>query len=131
MSRASEANSEKIERLEKLVMSLCQRIDSISGGDEIDDETNVSTVSDMVSKPRTFTEINSLQNSVSNLYTGRLQSRLRELNKLHDANEDFEKTGVLDLPSDMIDQLDLWEKYMELLNQYCNDVEDLLSRDTQ
>jgi hypothetical protein len=113
----------EIESLAKIVANMQKSIDRVVA--QLPDLASSDTVSNTVSKPRTFTELRSLQYSVSNLYAGRLQSRLNELDVLRPVNEWYEKTGVLELPEDN-DALQLWSDYLQLLSQYCNDVEDLL-----
>tara|TARA_R110000851_G_C12753062_1_gene532239 strand:+ start:52 stop:450 length:399 start_codon:yes stop_codon:yes gene_type:complete len=84
-------------------------------------------VSNMVSKPRSFEEIELLRQSVGNYYTGRLTERRNEFARLQIINKNYTQTGNLSLPCDIADFDDLWESYLSLLDQYCDDVMDILA----
>jgi hypothetical protein len=64
----------------------------------------------LISKPRTFSDVEHLKNSVYNSYVSRLDSMIQLLNELSQS-----KDWSIDR-----------ENYLKLLKNYCNDVNDLL-----
>lgn len=123
---------EQIEKLEKFLHDAQGIIKTLtvqsSDTDDVFSSSPVTQtqVSNTVSKPRSFEEIEMLRNSVGNFYAGRLHKRQKELDQLRGINGYFEDTGVLDLPSDMRHVEDIWTLFMDLLEQYCLDMEDIL-----
>ena len=85
------------------------------------------SVSNTITKPRTYEDLAHLRSSVSNCYASRLADRRKELESLIDIEDEVSATGYLDIPKEMNDVHTLWTIYLDLLQQYCDDVEDILA----
>lgn len=134
MSRQKQLS--QIEDLEKAVASMQRTIVQLAaqinlasddgnapGGGSQDDPPVVSST---VSKPRTFEEITYLQRAVGNYYDQRCGKRMRELEELAAVDQAYNETGILEPPADMETGIEMWDLYIDLLKQYCDDVSDLL-----
>lgn len=86
-----------------------------------------ASVSNTISKPRTFEDLEHLRTSVGNCYASRLADRRKELETLVDIDEEASVTGCIEIPKEMNDIHILWTIYLDLLQQYCDDVEDILA----
>ena len=84
------------------------------------------SVSNTITKPRTYEALAHLRASVGNCYASRLADRRNELEALIDSN-DVAVTGCIEIPKEMNDVHTLWTIYLDLLQQYCDDVEDILA----
>ena len=129
MSRQKQLS--QIEELEKAMASmqrtitqLAAQINLASSSESTQSDTLV--VSSTVSKPRSFEEITYLQRAVGNYYDQRCGERVRELEELAAVDQAYNETGILELPSDMETPIEMWDLYIDLLKQYCDDVSDLL-----
>ena len=85
------------------------------------------TVSNTITKPRTYEDLAYLRASVGNYYASRLADRRKELETLVDIDNEAAVTGCIDIPKEMNDIHILWTIYLDLLQQYCDDVEDILA----
>lgn len=85
------------------------------------------SVSNTITKPRTFEALEHLRTSVGNCYASRLADRRKELEALVDIDDEVSVTGCIEIPKEMNDVHTLWTIYLDLLQQYCDDVEDILA----
>jgi hypothetical protein len=120
----------RVKFLEATVAQLAQSIeqrhsDKEDSGFE-DNAPDTGKVSNTVLKPRTFEETDELRKSVYRYYHDRLNHRMNELEKLSEIDDEISITGCLNLPENMRHVSDAWTLYLDLLTQYCEDVEDLL-----
>jgi len=129
MSQQNQLN--QIEDLEKAVMSIQRTITQLATRINTEpvvenSQVDVPVVSNTVSKPRTFEEIVYLQQAVGNYYDQRCGERMRELKQLAAIDDAYNETGILEPPDDMQTGIEMWDLYIDLLKQYCDDMSDLL-----
>jgi hypothetical protein len=78
-------------------------------------------VSDVVSKPRSLGEIRQLESSVKSFYANKVKNFKMIFNKEQAELEEACSDGKVDFEAKML--------YLDVLNQYINDVQDLLDFD--
>ena len=117
----------RLKQLESTVENLMSKFEYHESVDPDEDEEPIeSKVSNTVLKPRTFEEVGELRKAVFRHYLDRHAHRVHELKKLSEIDDEISTTGHWNPPDDMQHASDIWTLYLDLLTQYCDDVEDLL-----